>query len=168
MATLLPSNLTNQKHHRAMAIAQHVRRLGHERVVCFTCGNAAKALRNVGLDVVEVGPEGPLRTKRWWTPGEIAQAWPDRFDATSGHLPVWMMTDIGLRVLSMYPRLSTEEVYEIPTGSGETLCCLALANPRLRLVGVYDERLPETTYHSEAPLNTLTRALGRAVPATEV
>jgi hypothetical protein len=163
MATVqLTSNLLNQKHTRAWVIADHLRTLHDgryaQRVVCFTCGNAAKHLRTQGLDVLEVGPRGSLQTTAWWRQWEIERVWPDRFDATSGHLPLWLMQRIGTNMLSEVG-LDPQQVYGVPSGSGETLCCLALADPGLQLVAQYDDSAPETTYNSPAPLNGLVERL---------
>jgi hypothetical protein len=164
----LNSAILAQKRTRANIIAQYLDETQRPlRVVCFTCGNAAKALRGCGLNIVEVGPYGALQTDRWWTPTEIAVAWPDHFDATSGHLPVWMMRDIGqalaTRLVGAGVDLREHNQVAVPSGSGETLVCLATAYLNVSLVAEYDNALPETTYNQDAPLNRLVQAL-----ATEV
>ena len=64
-------------------------------VVCFTCGNAASALRRHGLEVVEISPYGKLSANKWCSTTDIRQMFPSMYDATSGHLPVDMMVKIG-------------------------------------------------------------------------
>lgn len=124
-------------------------------VVCFSSGNAAAALREAGLDVVEVGPSpnAMLRTDRWWTHAMIRHVFPSRFDATSGHLPAELMVLCGrayrerLGVLGLGP-------VQVPSGSGETLACLAMVYPDTEFEAVYD--LDDATrFDPRAPLNEL-------------
>lgn len=127
------------------------------RVLCLTCGNAAAALREEGLQVVEVGPKGLLVPSRWLEPAEIAGKWPGLFDATSGHLTVGMMHTLGQRLRAMLgcdlPSL------RVPSGSGETAVALALAYPEHRFTAVYDSSNPATCWNAKAPLNPLVAAL---------
>jgi len=151
---------------RALVIRSHVATVGHYRgVVCFTCGNAADALRRVGQQVLECGPRGDLVPTRWWTPAEIACSWPGWFDATPGHLPMQLMCEVadGLRehVRNTMGDLEVGTEYVVPTGSGETVCCLALAFPLVRFVARYDDTDIATTYHPQATLNTLVARLVR-------
>lgn len=136
------------------------------RVVCFTCGNAAEALREAGLDVVEVGPRGMLRPSVWWEASDIARAWPGHFDATSGHLPGYLMRDLAVCFTTHLSRndefLDARQV-EVPTGSGETLVALSWAWPEKQYVAAYDNERPETTYSPGAPLNGLVRRLAHRV-----
>lgn len=158
------SSLTipHRKALRAAVIAQHVRESGLPGVVCFSCGNASRALKEAGLFVVEIAPGGDLSTGRWWTAPEIARAWPHLFDATSGHLafPVMAAVADALRIdLGELPA----GTYTVPTGSGETLVCLSMAYPACRFLPVYGIG-QGTQFEPRAPLNGLVQALaaGRA------
>jgi len=152
-----------QKQTRATVIRAHVKAINAPGVVCFTCGNAAAALREWGdLTIVEVGPRGPLATERWWTMTDIAAAFPGMFDATPGHLSLPMMAEVGRRLKASYFQehpLDPGYEYAVPTGSGETLVCLKLAYPGAKLVAVYDDSKPETCYDERNPLNNLVEAL---------
>lgn len=113
-------------------MAAHLQAAGlPARVVCFTCGHAARALRQVGLDVLAIGPGQDLEPADWWSPARIAATWPDRYDATSGHLPLPMVARLGLALRDHLGDLRGR--YAVPTGSGETLTALRLAYPALRL-----------------------------------
>lgn len=144
---------------RARVIYEHLRALDRHRdpVVCFTCGNAARALRDIGLTVLEVGEHGGVTPNRWFTPAEIALWWPHAFDATSGHLRVDMMELVGheLRQYMLRNQIGVEQVLRVPTGSGETAVALSLAFPRNIFTAVYDDGNPATAYNELAPLNRL-------------
>lgn len=142
---------------RAKVIAEYLSGLHQARCVCLTCGNAAEALREEGLEVCEVGPKAALQATRWIRPEEVAAWWPGLFDATSGHLPVWLMLRIANRFREHLGDLS-ESKYAIPTGSGETLVCLAMAYPDVRFVALYGDD-PATKYEVAAPLNVLVARL---------
>lgn len=146
-------NLKERKIIRANVIAQYIKEAGYRGVVCFSCGNAARALRAAGLMVVEVSPEGPLCPGKWWNPAEIHLVWPDLFDATSGHLPIPLMLKVA-RALRDHLGELQEATYQVPTGSGETIVCLQWAYPDKRFVPLYGLG-PETRYNNEAPLNDL-------------
>lgn len=107
-----------------------------QTAVCFTCGNAADWLRNMGVDVISIGHGQDLEPKGWWKPCRIQKTWPHAFDATSGHLPLPLMLDIAKTLNSVLGDLREGE-YEVPTGSGETVFCLRLAYPRIKFVPVF-------------------------------
>ena len=145
---------------RATVIAQYLADAAKaiDGVVCFSCGNSAKALRHAGLDVLEIGRNGPLQPSEWWTPAQIARFFPTRFDATSGHLPAHLMAAIGAaywRELGDLPKTA----YAIPSGSGETIVCLGIAYPRHCFTAAYDDNQPWTEYDARAPLNSLVETL---------
>jgi hypothetical protein len=142
---------------RARVIAEFVRAAGYQGVVVFTCGNAAKTLRDEGLSVTEVGPRGDLKTDKWWTIAEIHRAWPDLLDATSGHLTVPLMGDIAKAYLAHLGDLPAGR-YSVPSGSGETVTCLRIAYPLLTFDPSYNNDKPETTRHPGAPLNAIVDA----------
>lgn len=156
------SNVYNraEKHERAVVIRAYMAAAGLTRAVCFSCGNAANSLRAVGIrDLVEVGP-GPqanMCPTGWWTPAEIHNTWPDRFDATSGHLPAPLMTRIAHRMRQRFPDPTPR--ITIPAGSGETIVVWHIAHPTVTISAVYDDRDPSTTYNEEAPLNEWVAAI---------
>jgi hypothetical protein len=138
---------------RSRVIATYVREAGYRGVVVFSCGNSATALREQGLEVFEVGPRGDLQTEKWWPQAKIHRAWPDFFDATSGHLSVSLMGDIARAFRAHLGELPASR-YTVPSGSGETICCLRVAYPLLDFEASYDDRKPETRRDPEAPLNS--------------
>ena len=142
--------LPNRKIIRAKVIKGYVVAAGYDGVVVFSCGNAARALKDEGLFVVEVSPGGELSAGKWWQPAEIRRVWPDLFDATSGHLPMPLMIDIAKALKGDIGSLSGS--YSVPTGSGETITCLRWAYPDVSFTPVYN--IGEgTKYENEAPLN---------------
>lgn len=145
---------------RALAIRRYMEEHGYGRAVCFSCGNASRELREAGVDVLDVSPEGDLLALRWFTIGEIAERFPGYFDATSGHLPMDCMAMVAGEYRAALGPL--EGGICLPTGSGETLVCLKMAYPDLRVTAVYG--LDDATeYGPEAPLNWLVRALADEV-----
>lgn len=149
---------------RARAIAAYTRAAGYDGVVCFTCGNAARELRLAGLDTLAVGDHEALRPGVWWAPSRIRRIWPGRFDATSGHLPLPLMLDVGAALrawLEQQPDPGPGPQY-VPAGSGETVLCLRWAYPTTEFIAVYN--LDDATrYDAQAPLNALVRATGAVV-----
>lgn len=135
---------------RALLIKWHVETAGYRGCVCFSCGHASSALREAGLYVVDVSPTGDLLANRWWTPEEIHRAWPDLFDATSGHLPAYLMVRLAAAYRNILGTLTLPR-YRVPTGSGETLLCLRWAYPKTEFVPVFDCG-PGTTREPGAPL----------------
>lgn len=143
---------------RADVIAEHLARLGQRQVVCFTCGNAAEALRRAGLLVVSVGDNEDLKPGRWFSYTDIAQTWPGVFDATSGHLPLPLLVQVALRLRAERPIYSGAR--EVLTGSGETYVCLSLAYPHMQFVPVYNASRG-SRYEAGAPLNGLVALLAQ-------
>jgi len=151
---------------RARVLADYVREAGYRGVVVFTCGNAAAALREQGLEVVEIGPRGDLHAGKWFTQAEIHRAWPDLFDATSGHLSVPLMGDIAKVFREHLGELQPGR-YRVPSGSGETIACLRIAYPLLEFDAAYDNSKPETAHDPDAPLNAVVEAESMPVSASE-
>lgn len=143
---------------RAELIAQYVREAGYRGCVCFSCGNASRALKEAGLYVVDVSPQGDLEAKRWWTPAEIHRSWPDLFDATSGHLPVPLMAVLAAKFKDHLGCLWVDVVYEVPTGSGETITCLRWAYPEVKFRPKYGKEL-SVKYEAQAPLTPVVNGL---------
>ena len=143
--------LKERKIIRAKVIADYMQAAKYSAAVVFTCGNAADALRNAGVDVIEISERGDLRPGKWWRPEEIRRAWPHLFDATSGHLPAPLMVRIAK---SIKEHLGILELgtYIVPTGSGETIICLRMAYPDIEFTPIYNMH-NGTRYELEAPLN---------------
>lgn len=146
---------------RARAIKRYMEKAGYEMAVCFSCGNASKALREIGVDVVDVSPSGDMEALRWFKPHEIATIFPTAFDATSGHLPFECMLDVSKEFKSELKELPGGVIY-LPTGSGETLVCLKLAFPQARIVAVYNLDAA-TQYDKDAQLNGLVELLAEDI-----
>jgi len=147
-----------QKQIRAVIIADHVRKAGYAGIVCYSCGNAAKALKELNLYVIEISPHGQLRANKWFNPDEIHRMWPNLFDGTSGHLPIYLMVKIAKRIREYLGNLSKNKYY-VPTGSGETITCLRWAYPKIEFIPIYDNNKPETKYEPKAPLNYVVEAM---------
>jgi hypothetical protein len=146
---------------RAELIRDYLHQCGQTETVCFSCGIASAALRKVGLTVCEV-----INPEKWWDPFEIAFFY-GMFDSTSGHLPVFLMEKIAVRLRS---ELSLSEFDQginfLKCGSGETFVCMKMAFPEVFMIPVYDDMNPATKYNEGAPLNGLVKALsytGRVV-----
>ncbi|MGV9103408.1 MAG: hypothetical protein ACOC3C_04765 [Candidatus Thorarchaeota archaeon] len=140
---------------RSEVIADYVRNeLKTNKIIIFSCGNAADALEEQGLDVLSGGPKGrcDFVPDKWYTPEEIAQKWPDRFDATSGHLSELLMQRIAARFKKGIGRIEEDNIV-IPTGSGETIYCLKLAYPDKKFIALYSENDPATKYEDDNPFN---------------
>jgi hypothetical protein len=142
------------KQWRSEVIAKHVRKnLGSDKVIIFSCGNAARALEDQGLDVLSGGPQNcSFVPEKWYTPEEVRENWPDRFDATSGHLSKGMMKQIARKFRQEIRHLEADHVI-VPSGSGETIYCLNLAFPDKNFIALYDEDDPATLYDEQNPFN---------------
>ena len=156
---------------RAGVIKRYV---GDRPIVCLSCGNAAKELEAAGCEVLHIGEGGLLTPNRWLTQKEIAEMFPNYFDATCGHLPWELMVELSYVYRffinqylddSVVDRLNSEEEYDIMCGSGETLVCLKLAFPNTKFNAVYNvpEYEAETKYDEHAPLNGLVELLANKV-----
>lgn len=141
-----------EKRIRASVIREYVERANYDGVVCFSCGHASAELKLAGLDVVDVSRTGDLDAMRWWTPEQIRRIWPNRFDATSGHLPVPLMVRIAFQLrLLLIETIDRNTVYIVPTGSGETITCLRWAFPDVKFVHQFGVS-PEVVREPGAPL----------------
>jgi len=138
---------------RAQVIAEYIALAGYRGAVCFGCGNGAAAIRETGVYVLDISERGELEARKWWTPAEIHKCWPDLFDATSGHLPAFLMMEIGR---AFRAHLGEIDGGEVPTGSGETITCLRWAYPDKKFSPVYNlDRA--TQYDEQSPLNDLVK-----------
>lgn len=149
---------------RASVIREYMQNAGYDRAVCFSCGNAARALVEAGVNTLHIGKNGVLAPKKWFSVAEVRNIWPSMFDATSGHLSASLMVEIGLSFRKYLGNLS-DTVY-VPTGSGETLCCLKMAYPQTDFIAVYN--IDEATEYSEfAPLNAMVLVMAKEIIMAE-
>lgn len=148
------------KKYRAEVIRDYMAEHGYERAVCFSCGNASRALKEAGIPTLDISAGGDLIANRWFEIGEVHKYFPDYFDATSGHLPM----DCMLKIAQFYALMLTTIPKEIilPTGSGETLVCLKLAFPETKITAIYNLDAA-TQYDAEAPLNKLVEILAAKI-----
>lgn len=145
---------------RAKVIAQYMARNDIKQCVCFSCGNASRALSATGLQVVAIAPNGDLEARRWWTMEEIRKTFPSSFDATSGHLPIDIINEIVKSFRKEFSGVfATGQTYDIPTGSGETILCLKLAFPEIDFVARYKTGDAACNPDENAPLLPLIKSL---------
>ena len=135
---------------RAEAVRDYMAAAGYGGAVCFSCGNATRELKAAGVDTVAIGPGGDLLPNRWYTQADVRRAFPTRFDATSGHLPLELIPELGRRFRDYLGALDGT-VY-VPTGSGETLLALMTAYPGVEFVAVRNLGAP-TAYEPRCPAN---------------
>lgn len=149
---------------RSKIIKQYMEEAGYTGAVCLTCGNAGRELRALGVDTVIIGETGDLSPNRWLSTAEVHRLFPDRFDATSGHLNMELMNRIAEQYRKYLGKLDSPQY--IPSGSGECLTCLKLAYPDIEFIAVYNvpgELAHATEYSEYAPLNGLVRLLAKDV-----
>ena len=139
----------DNKRIRSEVIKKYLNNKNYKGVVCFSCGNATRELKKVGLNVIDISPKGDLIPNRWYKPSEVTETFVSYFDATSGHLSIELMQLIG--------EAFKKELGDIPntnyvaTGSGETITCLKLAYPDKDFIAVYNLN-DATKYEDEATL----------------
>lgn len=138
---------------RAEIIKQYLNSIGKNECVCFSCGNASNKLKISGVETIEV-----INPTKWYTAEEIQNEF-KVFDATSGHLPMFLMQRISEQLYKNYN--PPAQGSEIATGSGETYCCLKMAFPFVSIIPVYNLDIA-TKFNENAPLNTLVDALYHA------
>lgn len=148
---------------RSKVIKEYIKN-NYTKIVCYSCGNAGRALEELNLDVLHIGEEGTLDANKWFSMKEINHYFHEYFDATSGHLNIELMQLISKEYLNYFGQNKFkpyEEVY-VPTGSGETLICLKIAYPQTNFVAVYNLG-KETEYNPNAPLNKLVELLSSKI-----
>lgn len=151
-------NITEKKV-RAAVIREYMERNGIACAVCFSCGNASRELRMAGVNVLDISPSGDMEARRWFTQEEIRRLFPAAFDATSGHLPMDVMLRISARLRAkLEGQYVAGRTYTIPSGSGETVLCLAMAFPECSFVAEFDDADPARRKEQDAPLIPLIRA----------
>lgn len=141
---------------RAQVIKEYMKEYGFDKAVCFSCGNASRELKLAGVDTLDISVSGDLLANRWFTMGEIKKAFPEYFDATSGHLPWECMMRIAQKYKEYFKELPA--VVNLPTGSGETLVCLKMAFPETEIIPIYNIDTA-TLYEPGAPLNSLVKII---------
>lgn len=146
---------------RAEVIKEYLTGKNYKGVVCFSCGNATRELKNVGLDVIDISPNGDFIPLHWFQPSLIKKIFPDYFDATSGHLDMEVMTTVAKRYKEVLQD-KIKDINYIPTGSGETLVCLKLAFPDKKFIAVYNID-NATKYEKEAVLNALVKLMSEKI-----
>lgn len=147
-----------EKRIRAEVVRAYMTRCGISYAVCFSCGNASHYLKEAGVSLLDISPQGDLTANRWFTMEEIRQRFPQAFDATSGHLPTDLMREIAERLRAELT-FDTDTEYIIPTGSGEGVVCLKMAFPDILFTPQYNNSDPATEYNDESPLNAVVRAM---------
>lgn len=144
---------------RARVIRQYMEANGFDKCVCFSCGNASRALKGAGVLCVDISKSGDMVANRWWTKAEISRIFPTCFDATSGHLPIELMVQIAEEMRRCWEYMFVPgNYYNIATGSGETIFCLAIAFPCCHFTAVYDNSNPATEWCEHAPMNEIIEA----------
>lgn len=145
---------------RAKAIKRYMDQAGYKKAVCFSCGNASKALKAEGIDTIDVSIDGDLTARRWFKQYEVKDVFPNRFDATSGHLPFECMVTVA-EEFKNYIRKLPRHIF-LPTGSGETLLELKIAFPDSKITAVYNLD-NATEYDDECVLNCIVKALAEDI-----
>lgn len=140
-----------------MVIKHYLKGFSNLKVICFSCGNASRELREAGLDVLDVSPSGHLLANKWFTSRDFLKYFGEYFNATSGYLPFDLMYDIGQAFRVYLGELP--EINYVACGSGETLVCLKLAYPDKNFIAVYDNSNPATVLDEESPLYNLVKLL---------
>ncbi|MAF43229.1 MAG: hypothetical protein CMI54_03540 [Parcubacteria group bacterium] len=124
--------------------------LGDNKCFCFSCGNASKALRDVGVNVIGISPYDKLNAVRYIEPKEGYDMF-NCFNATSGCLPLFLISQIA----DKYCAYLHDEVFRndhtiyVPVGSGETLFAMSFLFPVSRMVGVTSKKIPAIKFESQ-------------------
>jgi len=148
------------KNIRAIVIKKHLYCIKQDKCVCFTCGNASKFLRKIGLNVISVGNKEGLIPARWFSFTDIQNSFNNMFDATSGHLPMPLMDNISLQLRKkLKNKFEKDKKYWIKVGSGETIICLKMAFPHIKFIPYRIKDFAPTEYNANAPLNNLLYAI---------
>jgi hypothetical protein len=137
---------------RAEVIKEYLNKIGQNTCVCFSCGNASGRLNKVGLNTVQV-----IDSNIWFTPAEIQNMF-KVFDATSGHLPMFLMSEIASRLRKLLKQ--PENGTKIACGSGETFVCMSMAWPNVKLIPIYNID-HATKFNELSPLNDLVKSLSK-------
>jgi len=144
-----------EKKIRSKIIKEYIKKVGINKVVCFTCGNATQFMRDEGIDVLSLGENEDLNPCYWWTQEKINKTFKNYFNATSGDLPLFLMYKIANKLKK---ELGNYKSGKIKIGSGETALCLKLAFPKAK-IELYRDGNKETIYSPKANLNQLLKIL---------
>ncbi len=161
--------ISTNKKERARVIVDYAKAHFYEGIVVFSIGNPDDLKRSIlrsSLNLISVSPDGDLQSaNKWWSQEEIRASWPSYFDATSGHLPIFLINKIVNEIRNRYWGLNEGLAYYVPTGSGETFVCMAIAFPKVAFRAVYNiDRY--TQWNPNAPLNALVESLANEVHYT--
>lgn len=131
--------------------------------VCFSSGNAVAELKKLTPNVIGCGGYvgADYSPTSWFSQRDVEIAFPNEIDVTCGHLPIELMVKLADAYREYLGEL-TDSVYEVPTGSGETIVCLKLAYPDKDFIAVYNLD-KHTEYNEKAPLNRLVRLVASEV-----
>lgn len=146
---------------RSKVIKEYLSKANINKVVCFSCGNASRELKNIGLNVLDISPIGDLTANKWFKSNDILKYFSEYFNATSGYLPFDLMYNIGQEFKNYLGDIPNENY--IACGSGETLVCLKLAYPQKEFVAVYDNNNNATKLDKETPLFPLVKILAKDI-----
>lgn len=145
---------------RAEAIKEYMQEYGFKRAICFSCGNASRALKECGVETLDISVSGDMQALKWFTIGEIKDKFPNYFDATSGHIPIDCMVKVAEKFKEYLGEMPKE--ITLPTGSGETLVCLKMAYPDCEINAVYNLD-NATQFDKDAPLNKMVELLAKRI-----
>ena len=142
----MPSTLTfpHRKEIRARIIKAWLSFTGKEAVVACSCGNATRAMHDLGLEVLDLSPRGAMAPNRWLDAGWMAKNFPRHLDATPGHMPLVFLHDLAVT----YQRLP-DLLNQVKPGDE------------------YDDHAPATKRDSKNPLNAIVEATGPIVHRSE-
>lgn len=152
--------LSYRKAIRAVLIKMYMEQAGYTQAVGFSCGNGNAALKTIGVDLLDISPRGTLLPNKWWRPDEVQKHFPKHFDVTSGHLPIYLLSELGKLLRLHVGHLDAGVEYQVPSGSGETVVALKLVYPDVNFTAVYSSTDAATLYEKEAPLNAVVTAMG--------
>lgn len=142
---------------RAQIIKKYLEDTDYIGVVCFSCGNAARELKNAGLNVLEISVNGDLSPLKWFSQKETNSIFTNRFNATAGELPFEVMNLLARAYRKHLGDLGDKNIY-VPTGSGETIVALKMAYPEKGFIAVYNLN-DATAWNANAPYNAMVRAI---------
>lgn len=146
---------------RSKIIKEYLTKINFNKVVCFSCGNASRELKNVGLNVLDISPSGDLVANKWFKSEDFKKYFTEYFNATSGYLPFDLMFDIGIEFKKYLGELQQDNY--IACGSGETIICLKLAYPDKNFIAVYDNSNIATKMDINSPLYPLVKLLAKEI-----